>query len=349
MKVTFHHTVFDFKQPSGTSRGILTEKNAWFLHLEENGKKGIGECSIIPNLSPDFVDQEDYEARLEKLVRVLELKTLGEKSVFDFIKELNLPTFLEANPSIRFGLEMALLDLQSGGKRSFFSNSFERGEVEIPINGLIWMGDQVFMHQQIFELKEKGFTCIKMKIGAIDKKEELTIMKEVRKVFPPDTIFRLDANGAFTPEEALAYFEEIKQFNIHSIEQPIKQGQWKAMARLVKESPIPIALDEELIGIPEAQMMDLLSTIQPQFIILKPSLHGGIQGSRKWIELAEKNGIDWWMTSALESNIGLDCIAQFTAEYPLNKHHGLGTGSLYLNNIPSDLEVENGYLKRLIE
>ncbi|MCT4560820.1 MAG: o-succinylbenzoate synthase [Crocinitomicaceae bacterium] len=348
MKVSFHHTVFDFKQPSGTSRGVLIEKHAWFLHLEENGQKGIGECSIIPKLSPDFMDIADYEARLDKLVRVLELKNLGKKDVFEFIEDLPLPTFLEENPSIHFGLEMALLDLQTGGKRSFFSNAFEKGEVEIPINGLIWMGDYSFMRKQVHELKEKGFTCVKMKIGAIDKKDELAIMGEVRSVFPPETIFRLDANGAFAPEEALNYFDEIKHFNIHSVEQPIKQGQWEAMAQLVKDSPIPIALDEELIGVPTTQMEALLDAIHPHYIILKPSLHGGIVGSKRWIELAESKKIDWWMTSALESNIGLDCIAQLTAEYPLNKHHGLGTGSLYVNNIPSDLEVKNGYLKRSI-
>lgn len=349
MKVSFHHTIFDFKQPSGTSRGVLTEKHAWFLKLEDGDRLGTGECSVIPKLSPDFLDVEDYEKRLDKLARVLEFKSLGNKEVFSFIDELNLPTFLSQNPSIRFGLEMALLELKNGGNRCFYPNDFEKGETQIPINGLIWMGDKPFMEKQVHELKEKGFTCIKMKIGAIDKQDEMDIMKLVREVFPLNTIFRLDANGAFTREEALSYFEEIKGFNIHSVEQPIQQGNWKEMAMLVQQSPIPIALDEELIGVDSERMDDLLATIQPHYIILKPSLHGGIKGTQEWIEKAEKRQIDWWITSALESNVGLDCIAQLTAEYPLNKHHGLGTGSLYVNNVPSSLHVDNGYLKRLID
>ncbi|MCE2743841.1 MAG: o-succinylbenzoate synthase [Fluviicola sp.] len=340
MKASFKKHTFYFKRPSGTSRGVLTEKHSWFIELfEENNPsiKGIGECSIIPGLSPDFVDFESYEIKLNEVCLNLEKYT----SNFDLLNEF---------PSILFGLETALLDLQNGGKQIIFNNSFSSGDRRIPINGLIWMGDADFMQEQIEQKLEEGFSCLKMKIGAIDFESELKILESIRNRFSSDKItLRVDANGAFPPSEALSKLERLSEFDIHSIEQPIRQGQWAEMKQLCTETKVPIALDEELIGITAlGDRKNLLDTIQPQFIILKPSLHGGITGCKEWISLAEERSIPWWITSALESNIGLNAVCQFTGEYANNLPQGLGTGGLYTNNIESNLTIENGeiYLKK---
>lgn len=340
MKATFKKHTFYFKRPSGTSRGVLTEKHSWFVELfDENNPsiKGIGECSIIPGLSPDFVDFESYEIKLNEVCLNLEKYT----SNFDLLNEF---------PSILFGLETALLDLQNGGKQIIFNNSFSSGERRIPINGLIWMGDADFMQEQIEQKLEEGFSCLKMKIGAIDFESELKILESIRNRFSSDKItLRVDANGAFPPSEALSKLEQLSEFDIHSIEQPIRQGQWAEMKQLCTETKVPIALDEELIGVTTIEdRKNLLDTIQPQFIILKPSLHGGITGCKEWISLAEERSIPWWITSALESNIGLNAVCQFTGEYANNLPQGLGTGGLYTNNIESNLTIENGeiYLKK---
>lgn len=340
MKASFKKHTFYFKRPSGTSRGVLTEKHSWFIELfEENNPsiKGSGECSIIPGLSPDFVDFESYETKLNEVCLNLEKYT----SNFDLLNEF---------PSILFGLETALLDLQNYGKQIIFNNSFSSGERRIPINGLIWMGDSDFMQEQIEQKLEEGFSCLKMKIGAIDFESELKILESIRNRFSSDKItLRVDANGAFPPSEALSKLEQLSEFDIHSIEQPIRQGQWAEMKQLCTETKVPIALDEELIGITALEdRKNLLDTIQPQFIILKPSLHGGITGCKEWISLAEERSIPWWITSALESNIGLNAVCQFTGEYANNLPQGLGTGGLYTNNIESNLTIENGeiYLKK---
>ena len=340
MKASFKKHTFYFKRPSGTSRGVLTEKHSWFIELfEENNPsiKGSGECSIIPGLSPDFVDFESYETKLNEVCLNLE-KFISN---FDLLNEF---------PSILFGLETALLDLQNGGKQIIFNNSFSSGDRRIPINGLIWMGDADFMQEQIEQKLEEGFSCLKMKIGAIDFESELKILESIRNRFSSDKItLRVDANGAFPPSEALSKLERLSEFDIHSIEQPIRQGQWAEMKQLCTETKVPIALDEELIGITALEdRKNLLDTIQPQFIILKPSLHGGITGCKEWISLAEERSIPWWITSALESNIGLNAVCQFTGEYANNLPQGLGTGGLYTNNIESNLTIENGeiYLKK---
>ena len=340
MKATFKKHTFYFKRPSGTSRGVLTEKHSWFIELfDENNPsiKGIGECSIIPGLSPDFVDFESYEIKLNEVCLNLEKYT----SNFDSLNEF---------PSILFGLETALLDIQNGGKQIIFNNSFSSGERRIPINGLIWMGDADFMQEQIEQKLAEGFSCLKMKIGAIDFESELKIVESIRNRFSSDKItLRVDANGAFPPSEALSKLEQLSEFDIHSIEQPIRQGQWEEMKQLCAETKVPIALDEELIGVTDLKdRKNLLDTIQPQFIILKPSLHGGITGCKEWISLAEERSIPWWITSALESNIGLNAVCQFTGEYTNNLPQGLGTGGLYTNNIESNLTIENGeiYLKK---
>jgi len=332
MKARFHKRTFQFKQPSGTSRGVLTEKHAWFIEIwnEENPEIiGIGECSIIPGLSPDFLHDSQYEGELKALCQDL------TRDLTDF-------------PSIKFGIETALLDLKNGGKGIIFDNDFTKGKQKIAINGLIWMGSEAFMQEQIEQKIAEGFTTIKLKIGAIDFETELAILASIREKFSTEKItLRVDANGAFSTSEALEKLNVLSQFEIHSIEQPIKAGQWEEMAKLCASTPLPIALDEELIGINRLEdKIQLLDTIQPQYIILKPSLHGGIEGCKEWISLAEERNIPWWITSALESNIGLDAICQFTAEYKNDLPQGLGTGSLYIENTPTTLKVENGMIFR---
>ncbi|MGD1840471.1 MAG: o-succinylbenzoate synthase [Thermonemataceae bacterium] len=249
-------------------------------------------------------------------------------------------------PAIHFALEIAFQDLQQGGKRQLFENDFSNGTAPIPINGLIWMGPKSIMLQQIKEKLAAGDRCIKLKIGAIDFEEELALLKYIRTQFgSEEVIVRVDANGAFKPEEALEKLKRLAELALHSIEQPIATQQWEKMAKLCEQSPLPIALDEELIGVVDRKA--LLATIQPQYIILKPSLLGGWAASEAWIALAKKHNIGWWMTSALESNIGLNAIAQFTGNlslHPTATYQGLGTGQLYHNNIPSPLEVNGGWL-----
>ena len=336
MKATFFKHTFFFKNPSGTSRGILVEKHSWFIELvdESNEKvKGIGECSIIPGLSPDFYNFESYEIKLKEVC----------KSVDVFLEDLSL---LDEFPSILFGLETAIFDYKNGGRGIIFNNTFSSGKRRIPINGLIWMGDENYMLQQIEQKLNEGYSCLKMKIGAIDFSKEIKILESIRKRFSVEEItLRVDANGAFSPIESLSKLEILSKYDIHSIEQPIQQGQWIEMKRLCEETKLPIALDEELIGVTDNyKKRELLEVIQPQFIILKPSLHGGIKGCKEWIELADSSSIPWWITSALESNIGLNAVAQFTGEYTNLLPQGLGTGSLYTNNIPSNLRIEKGEL-----
>ena len=349
MQFSFGHKVFKFKQPSGTSRGVLTEKHAWFLKISDGIKEGIGECSVLPGLSPDFSSIDEYEKTLfclqEKIETLNILFQIEEKGI-DVLQISSISSFLEDKPSILFGLEMAILDFRGGGQRNYFENDFTKGFLKIPINGLIWMGTQSFLKEQILEKINKGFTCLKMKVGAIEVEEELSALRLIRERYPKTTVLRVDANGAFDFSSVLDYLNLIKEFNIHSIEQPIKAGNWKEMKSLIEISPIPIALDEELIGIKSKQKEMLLSLLKPHFIILKPSLHGGISGCLEWIKVAEKFGIGWWITSALESNIGLDCIAQFTAEFPITTVHGLGTGSLYVENETSALRVSDGQIYR---
>ncbi|MBU2018864.1 MAG: o-succinylbenzoate synthase [Bacteroidetes bacterium] len=350
MKISFENKIYQFKQPSGTSRGILTEKQAWFIKIEHQNKVGVGECSIIPGLSPDFVDSAEYESRLDFAINCLEenveLVMDEPDKLLALQKVEKLWSFLLLNTSIHFGLEMALLDWEGNGQKRFFNNGFTDGTLKIPINGLIWMGAKEFVLKQIEDKKSDGYGCMKMKVGALPKTEEIDVLTQLRKIYPINTVLRIDANGAFDSEHALVYLNEIEHLNIHSVEQPIPAGNWKSMAILAKKSPIPIALDEELIGIVGLEKERLLKEIKPQYIILKPSLHGGIHGCREWISLAEKHNVGWWITSALESNHGLDCIAQLVAEYPVTTVHGLGTGSLYIENEPTALKVENGFIQR---
>lgn len=337
LKASFEKKVFEFKRPGGTSRGVMTQKKAWFISVwrEENPKiVGVGECSIIEGLSPDYENDDQYEAQIEKVVR----------DINDFAHDLSR---LKYEPSILFGLEMALLDLENGGKRLFYDSDFYHGKEAIPINGLIWMGEPAFMAEQIEEKLKQGFSCIKMKIGAIDFDKEVELLEGIRKEYDKNQItLRVDANGAFSPGDAPEKLKRLAALDIHSIEQPIKPKQWKEMHALCAANHLPIALDEELIGINDTEeKINLLDSIQPQYIILKPSLMGGFSGTAEWIELAQERKIPWWITSALESNIGLDAIAQFTSQYNVKLPQGLGTGSLYTNNIDSTLTIESGHIK----
>ena len=324
--------ILNFKQPSGTSRGVLTSKETFFLVIEQGDKKGIGECNLFRGLSAD--DVPDYEAKLQWVEQHLHL---GEKALLEELK-----TF----PSIQFGVEQAFRSVAAPHWYELFSSNFTKGKDAIPINGLIWMGSPDFIKTQIKEKLAQGFRCIKMKIGAIDFEEEYRILKALRNEFSASDIeIRVDANGAFQANEALRYLERLATLQLHSIEQPIRAGQWEAMSELCEQTPLPIALDEELIGIfTREEKQRLLREIQPQYIILKPSLIGGYSGSEEWITLAETLGIGWWVTSALESNIGLNAIAQWTYTLHSSMPQGLGTGTLYTNNIPFPLYVENGHI-----
>lgn len=328
----YHKYVLNFKRPSGTSRGILKTKETWFLVLEKEEKKGYGECGILRSLSID--DRPDYE---EKLKWVCQNIQLGLSELLQKTKEF---------PSIQFGIEQAFLSLESENPFELFPSEFTQSQEGININGLIWMGDKSFMKSQIREKLEQGFQCIKMKIGAIDFQTELDLLKSIRREFSVEDVeLRVDANGAFSPDEALEKLKTLSEFDLHSIEQPIKQHQIDLMARLCEETPLPIALDEELIGVFDVtKKKEILQTVNPQYIILKPSLVGGYQGSREWIDLAENQNIQWWITSALESNVGLNAISQWTYTLASTMPQGLGTGSLFTNNFESPLEVKNGYL-----
>lgn len=325
LKASFQSYTLFFKSPSRTSREVMTQKQTYFIKIWDDNNPniyGVGECAIFRGLSYD--DTPDYEAKLNFVCNNIPA-----------INDMDLTRY----PSIVFGIETALNDLKNGGQRTIFSSTWLNGNTGIPINGLIWMGTKDFMVQQLQQKISSGFHCIKIKIGGIDFESELEILKHIRNKFP-DLIIRLDANGAFSPDNAMQKLETLSRYDIHSIEQPIKPRQIMAMADICKNSPIPIALDEELIGIiDECCMAEMLSVIQPQYIILKPSLCGGFIRGQKWINLAESQKIGWWITSALESNIGLNAIAQWTAT--LNNHipQGLGTGALYTNNIPSPLSV----------
>ena len=333
MKATYKKYLLNFKRPSGTSRGILTEKETWFLLLEENGKTGIGECGILRSLSVD--DRPDYE---EKLNWVCENIHLGKDQLLDELIHF---------PSIQFGVETAFLSLVSKTPFDLFPSEFTQGKKTMQINGLVWMGEEDFMKSQIEEKLAEGFTCIKLKIGAIDFKRELELLRFIRQNFTADQIeIRVDANGAFKPDDALEKMEQLAKFELHSIEQPIKANQVSRMRLLCDNPPFPIALDEELIGVYGVEnKQELLEKIKPQYIILKPSLVGGFSGTIEWISVAEKLNIGWWITSALESNVGLNAITQFTYTLKSSLPQGLGTGSLYTNNFDCPLEINRGQIQ----
>lgn len=330
MQARFKKHRLYFKRPSGTSRGILTYKDSWFLVLHAHGKTGIGECSILEGLSPD--DPQRIEAVLSSLCSALEAgNTLPDLTVW---------------PAIQMGLETALCSLEGTHSFSLYPSKFTQGKGAIPINGLVWMGTFESMNTQIRNLLKAGYNCIKLKIGALDFERELDLLAQLRKEFTEkEVILRVDANGAFQPDEALEKLNRLSEFEVHSIEQPIGTNQWQKMADLCSKTPVPIALDEELIGPHTAESkQQLLEEIKPQFIILKPSLLGGFKEADQWIQYADNLAIGWWITSALESNIGLNAIAQWTYLKEVSGHQGLGTGSLFTNNISSPLRIKKGCL-----
>lgn len=332
MKASYHKYILNFKHPSGTSRGVMTEKETWFIVLEQNGKKGIGECGILRSLSID--DRPDYEKKLQWTCANIHL---GKDKLWDALLEF---------PSIQFGIEMAFLSLVSETPFLLFPSGFTNGKKSIEINGLVWMGSATFMKQQIEEKLADGFRCVKLKIGAIDFDKELQLLRFIRQHFTPEQIeIRVDANGAFDSNKALYKLIQLSEFKLHSIEQPIQKNNTDSMAELCKTAPFPIALDEELIGVfTTTEKEDLLIKIKPQYIILKPSFVGGFRGTQEWISLAEKHNIGWWITSALESNIGLNAIAQWTFTLNNSMPQGLGTGALYTNNFDCPLKVSKGQL-----
>lgn len=332
MKASYFKYLLHFKNPSGTSRGILTDKETWFIILKNEEKKGIGECGILRGLSAD--DRPDYE---EKLKWTCQNIHLGEQKLWEELAEF---------PSIQFGIEMALLSLKSENPFVLFPSDFTKNTKSISINGLVWMGDKAFMKAQIDDKISEGFTCIKLKIGAIDFDKELDLLRFIRNNFDEKMIeIRVDANGAFNENEALHKINQIAGFKAHSIEQPIKKNHTDTMSVLCKSAQIPIALDEELIGVfSKEEKVKLLRKIMPQYIVLKPSFIGGFRGTLEWISIAEKLNIGWWITSALESNIGLNAIAQFTFLQNNSMPQGLGTGSLFINNFECPLTVSEGQL-----
>ena len=335
MTYEIEERVLHFKQPAGTSRGVYTTRKMWLVSLSDGNRTGVGECAPLPDLSCDALPDELYVSKLNVFCR--DLCETGEIDV----------EALRDYPSMLFGLETALLNLRNGGK--LFDTAFSRGEEGIPINGLVWMGNYDEMLQRMEEKLEKGFRCVKLKIGAIDFEQELDLIKRIRDRFSFHEVeLRLDANGAFKYEEALYKLELLSQYAIHSIEQPIRQGQWAYMAELCRESPLPIALDEELIGVNDPEMKaHMLNIIKPRYIILKPSLHGGMAGCREWIDAARELGVGSWITSALESNIGLNAIAQYASDVygpQITMPQGLGTGQLFTDNIVMPLEIRGDML-----
>ena len=332
MKATYRKYLLHFKRPSGTSRGVLTDKETWFIVLEQEGKKGIGECGLLRGLSCD--DRPDYE---EKLAWTCTNIHLGKEVLWEALIEF---------PSIQFGVEMAFQSLASATPYLLFPSDFTQGQKSIPINGLIWMGEETFMKEQIEEKLAAGFRCVKLKIGAIDFEKELQLLRFIRANFSPDQVeIRVDANGSFNENKALDKLIQLSECKLHSIEQPIAKNNTDRMSELCKVAPFPIALDEELIGVFSlADKEALLRKIKPQYIILKPSFVGGFRGTQEWIALAEKYQIGWWITSALESNIGLNAIAQWTFLQHNLMPQGLGTGALYTNNFDCPLEVVQGQL-----
>ncbi|NBC82475.1 MAG: o-succinylbenzoate synthase [Bacteroidetes bacterium] len=333
-KSDYEKKTFYFKQPAGTSRGTLHRKNSWFIHLWDDANplhKGIGECSILPGLSPDDTD------RLESEIQQV-CEQINRYQNFEF-------TNAHQFPALNFALDMAGKDLAMDSDHVLFPSSFTRGDKGIPINGLIWMGDFSFMTRQVTDKLNNGFRCLKMKVGAIDFEEELNILRKLRHQFPAGELeLRLDANGAFSVTNALEKLKKLSEFNIHSIEQPIQPRQPEKMNELCQLSPIPIALDEELIFVYGDKKRKLLEEIQPRIIILKPSLLGGFDHCEEWIDLAHEMNIDWWITSALESNVGLNAIAQWTCLLNKEGYHGLGTGQLFTNNTESPLYLKGEYL-----
>ncbi|MFY0605190.1 MAG: o-succinylbenzoate synthase [Cyclobacteriaceae bacterium] len=342
LRLEYKDYTLDFKFAAGTSRGILRKHHVMFVKVfaDDSDLYGVGEAAPLPNLSIDSLDLiDDYLPELSSRLKNSSVPT-NQHEVFSLVNEI-VPQDL---PSLKMALEVALLDLIHGGRHLCFKNSFYRGKSSIPINGLIWMDEAEKMSEQIQNKLAAGYRCVKMKIGAIDFEQELNLIQSLR-AHSDDLIIRVDANGAFPTNEVLSKLMVLEAYNIHSIEQPIMAGQHEAMQLICRRSKVPIALDEELIGIHDFDKKEaLLNLIRPQYIILKPTLLGGFKNTLEWMSLADQMNIGWWLTSALESNVALNAIAQFAANYPNSGFQGLGTGQLYHNNIESPLRIEKAAL-----
>ncbi len=339
LKFRIESKKLNFLFEAGTSRGVLKEKLVWILNVSVKNNPlviGIGEAGPLKGLSID--DIPDFEKHLIKEVKRFE-KCAVPKTIEDVLELVK--TIPSSLPSVKFGIETALLDLINGGVRKIFDNAFYAHGAGIQINGLVWMGKSELMQKRLSEKINSGFKCIKIKIGAIGFDKELELLTQARAAFDVNELeLRVDANGAFSYEDAQPVLQELKKINVHSIEQPIKAGQRVLMAKLCRTTPVPIALDEELIGINSYEdKKELLIQIKPQYIILKPALLGGFNSCKEWIEIAESLNIGWWITSALESNVGLNAICQFASHLNVTLPQGLGTGNLYSNNIASPLEI----------
>jgi o-succinylbenzoate synthase len=343
LRLRFSQRALRFNFPARTSRGALAEHVAWYLHLADDAAPavvGLGEAAPLAGLSPEH--GPGFSTALGQLCERFNAGAFATFPVAD------APAFAGLDfPSLGFALETALLDLAGGGRRQLYRNAFSTGEAALPINGLVWMGDAPFMREQIRQKLAAGYSCLKLKIGGLDFATELELLAEIRAVAGPEQlILRVDANGAFAPADARAKLADLAAFHIHSIEQPIAAGQGPALAALCRESPVPIALDEELIGVRgPARQAALLDEVRPAYVVLKPTLLGGHAATRHWIALAQARGIGWWITSALESNIGLNAVAQLTGEYDVQGFaQGLGTGQLYHNNVAAPLRIAGGAL-----
>lgn len=325
-----HHTLF-FHKPAKTSRDVMTSRDVYFAQCTSGDGviSGLGECAPIWGLSPE--SKAEVERTLANWSSIMQ----QPEQLADVFNRMS---------SLRFAIETALRDMAAGGTMQLFDVDLNH---PIPINGLIWMSDAPSMLRECREKVEAGFTTIKFKVGALNFEEELHLLRAVRSEFAERNLeIRLDANGAFASDDVLEKLDALSTFRIHSIEQPIKAGQHEAMARLIEKSPMAIALDEELIGVHAAtDKRRLLKEIKPHYLVLKPTLHGGFSGCDEWVALATEMGIGWWATSALESNVGLNAIAQWVLTKQVSMPQGLGTGSLFSNNVQSPWVVENGFLR----
>lgn len=343
LTLTYQRRALHFNFPARTSRGALTEHVAYYLALRDArqpGATGWGEAAPLAGLSPDY--GPGFEAAVQAFC--WQFNQAGYPALTPTEAAALVPPTL---PALRFALETAVLDLNRGGQHQLYANDFSQGRADLPINGLVWMGDAAFMREQIRQKLAAGYACLKVKIGSLDWATELELLTEIRaEASPAQLVLRVDANGAFSPAEAPARLAQLAGFGIHSIEQPIAAGQWAALAALCRAAPVPVALDEELIGLTDpARQEALLDAVRPPYLVLKPTLLGGHAATRRWIALAEARGIAWWITSALESNIGLNAVAQLTGEYDVGDFaQGLGTGQLYDNNLAAPLSIRAGAL-----
>ena len=344
LRLRFSQRALRFNFPARTSRGALAEHVAWYLYLADTDAPeavGLGEAAPLAGLSPDH--GPGFGQHVADLCDRLNAARLGKLAVAE------VPDFVGLElPALVFALETAVLDLAHGGRRQLYANAFSQGEAALPINGLVWMGDAGYMREQIHQKLAAGYSCLKLKIGSLDFATELALLAEIRAVAGPDRlILRVDANGAFAPADALGKLRQLASLAVHSIEQPLRAGQPEALAALCRAAPVPVALDEELIGVvAPSQQAALLDAVRPAYVVLKPTLLGGHAATRRWIALAEARGIGWWITSALESNVGLNAVAQLTGEYDVRGFaQGLGTGQLYHNNVATPLHIGAGELR----